>query len=111
MNFNSLQYLIGRRTRFYPKFNPNDETMTFESIKFKTKFLTFDERKSKIRLGEPHNGNEKFIMEKINSVYSVLRAANNNTCFVAFDEYGELVDPCTVTITDPEVRLFFNVYD
>ena len=85
--------------------------MRFESVKFKDRFLIFDEQKNKIRLGEPHNGNEKFIMEKINSVYSALRAANNITCFVAFDEYGELVDPCTVTITDPEVQLFFRVHN
>lgn len=85
--------------------------MRFESVKFKGRFLVFDERKGKIRLGEPQNGNERFIMKKVNSVYSALKSANNVTCFVAFDEDGELVDPCTVTITDPEVRLYFSVYD
>lgn len=40
-----------------------------------------------------------------------MRAANNISCFVAFDEDGELLNPCGFTLTDPEVRLSFEVYD
>lgn len=85
--------------------------MKFESVKFKGRFLIFDENKGKIKLGEPDNGNEKFVEEKINPVHSALRAANNNTCFLAFNEAGELVDPCKFSITDPEVGIFFEIPD
>ena len=70
-----------------------------------------DDCKGKIRLGEPQNGNEKFILEKLNPLYYAMRAANKINCFIAFDEDGELVDPCRFSITDPEVQIFFDVYD
>ena len=85
--------------------------MKFESKKFNGRFLTLDERKGKIKLGEPQNGNEKFISERLTPAYFALRSANNNSCFIAFDEEGELVDPCGFSLSDLEVRLFFVIDD
>ena len=85
--------------------------MTFENVKFRGKYLIMDEHKSRIRLGKAQNGNEKFIVEKINPLFYVMRAANRINCFVAFDEDGELVDPCSVSETDPETRIFLDIYD
>ena len=71
-----------------------------------------DENKGKIRLGRPQNNsdNDRFILEDVFPFFSAMRAANNMSCFVAFDKDGELVDPCTVKLTDPEVKVVFDVH-
>ncbi len=70
-----------------------------------------DEHKSKIRLGEAQNGNENFIVEKINPLFYVIKAANDLNCFIAFNEEGEFVDPCSVNEMDQETRIFLDIYD
>ena len=70
-----------------------------------------DEHKNRIRLGEAQNGNEKFIIEKINPLFYVMKAANRLDCFMAFNEEGELVDPCSVSETDIETRIFLDIHD
>jgi hypothetical protein len=85
--------------------------MKFESVKFRGKYLIMDEHKSRIRLGEAQNGNENFIVEKINPLFYVIKAANNLNCFIAFDEEGELVDPCSVSEIDQETRIFLDIHD
>ena len=83
--------------------------MKFESVKFRGRYLIIDEQKNRVRLEEPQNGNERFIVERINPLFSVMRSANNISCFVAFDEYGELVDPCSVRETDLETTVFLDI--
>lgn len=85
--------------------------MKFESVKFRGKYLIVDEHMNRIRLGEAQNGNENFIIEKINPLFYVMKAANNLNCFLAFNEEGDLVDPCGVRETDPETRIFLDIHD
>ena len=106
-----LPFSVARRTLFYPSSNPIDGTMKFESVKFRGRYLILDENKGRIRLGEAQNGNEKFIIEKINPLFYVMKPANRVDCFMAFDEEGELVDPCSVSETDLETRIFLDIYD
>ena len=92
-------------------FNHKDGTVRFESVKFKDRFLVMDEQKGKIKLGrENDTENDRFILEDINPFYFAMRAAHNMSCFVAFNEDGELVDPCTVKLTDPEVKVVFDTH-
>lgn len=105
-----IYFYVARKTLFYPSLNPTDGTMKFESVKFRRKYLIMDENK-RIRLGEAQNGNENFIVEKINPLFYVVKAANSLSCFMAFNEEGELVDPCSVSETDPETRIFLDISD
>lgn len=110
-NCDLLFLSVARKSLFYPSSNPIDGTMKFESVKFRGKYLIMDEHKNAIRLGEAQNGNENFVIEKINPLFYVMKAANNLSCFMAFNEEGELVDPCSVREMDPQTRIFLDIYD
>ena len=85
---------------------------TFESVRFRGRYLIIDQEKNRIRLGTPQNGNERFVVEpsgSSNSGFHVLRAANTINCFMAFGEDGESIAPCSASNTRLETRLFLEV--
>ena len=100
--------ITDRRTQFFPGF-PSTGNITFESVKFRGRYLVFDENKGKLRLGDPVNGSEQFeIAHFVRDDLNVgLRAKNG--CYVAFDFNGELI-PCVTDENSHTIRLHLRSY-
>lgn len=86
------------------------ETMiTLESVKFKDRYLVMEKDKERLRLATPQDKNEQFdVVPLASPVYIVLK--DSRGCFIGFDRDGEQVNPCNLTSSDPQTRLFLNVF-
>lgn len=68
-----------------------------------------DVNKNKLRLDYPNDGNENFKVVRVQSpVFAALETFNG--CYVAFDEHGQALDPCTQSIYDPTTHLLVQSF-
>ena len=94
-----------RATKFFTTV-PSPGYITFESVKFRGKFLLIDHMKGKLKLGTPKNGSEIFEFQHLNDpTLSAFRSSEN--CYIAFDTKGNQVGPCGLNTTAhyPEIEI------
>lgn len=104
-------FLADRNTRFLitSHYNKTADSIiaTFQSVKFRGRYLVMDEEKNKLLLRRPrdyYKGSEKFEVVRTPSPIDVI-LKDRRGCYVGFNSAGEQVDPCSLSPERVETRL------
>ena len=82
-------------------------TLTFQSAKFKDRYLVKDIKKGKIRLSYPQDDNHLFQLTLIGSrLYVALK--DKDGCFMAFSRSGDRL-PCQTSPENQTAHLILNM--
>lgn len=98
-----------RNSRFFLSYH-NPGTVAVESVKFRGRFIVMDLKKNKLRVDYPHDGNENFKIITLSNDSLFIALETFNGCYVAFDDYGEALDPCSQSIDNPATHFQFQIY-
>ena len=108
--------LADRNTRFLvtTTFNQTSQlkTASFQSVKFRGRYLVMDEQKGRVLLRRPgrYEGRERFeVVTTRSPIHVTLR--DRRGCFVGFDANGELLDPCTLKSYQHQTWLTLRLFE
>lgn len=98
-----------RNSRFFVHNEENGKAVTFESVKFRGRFLVMDLAKGKLKLEAPTNGNHLFqVVRVFDSIHVALKACNG--CLVAFNELGEVSSDCIQNPHSIDTHVLIEAY-
>ncbi len=107
---NYIEFLfVDRNSRFFARNEANGKSVSFESVKFRGRFLVMDMRRGSLRLATPTHGNQLFEVVMVHDLTHIALKSCNG-CLVAFDEFGDTSSDCIKTSTSIDTHLLLQAH-